>query len=269
MAGARDPMRAIRRAVAAAAIMVGWGFIVWQNHLHVTAPVVFVGLGYLALVVTIYNLWRTGAAVVGPDEPVAEDADSTIARVGGAAAVALEREKRTLIKAIKEAEFDREMGKLSQRDADDMIGTFRARAIEVIKELEHLTQGAAASAREQILREVRARVELAAKAEPRAAHADGKPDAAADDGAGKPAGRPGKGKKAKPEPRTSTTEGLPVATAAAEASAAAVGAEGAAGTDDAEGAEGADDAEGAEAASARAAAAHDAAIAEGDRKSVV
>jgi len=152
-------MRWVRRGCALAVLVIGWVFITWQNHFHITAPVVFVCLAYLAVVATVYNLWRTGAAVVASEDG---EGDSTWAKPAGALGE-LEREKRTLIKAIKEAEFDHQMGKLSQRDADEMIRTYRARAIEVIKDIERLELGAAGSAREQILREVRARVELEAR----------------------------------------------------------------------------------------------------------
>jgi hypothetical protein len=142
-------------------LVIGWVFIAWQNHFHITAPLVFVCLGYLAVVATVYNLWRTGAAAVASSE---DDGDSTWAKPAGALGE-LEREKRTLLKAIKEAEFDHQMGKLSQRDVDDMIRTYRARAIEVIKEIDRLGHGAAGSTREQIMREVRARLELEAKSQ--------------------------------------------------------------------------------------------------------
>jgi hypothetical protein len=160
MAGARVSIESVRRAIAGGVLVLGWLFVGWNNHFHVTAPVVFLALGHLAVVATIYNLWRTGVAValVADDDGV----DSTLAKAGGAVAE-LEREKRTLIKAIKEAEFDLLMGKLSQRDADDMIGTYRARAIEVIKEIDRATLGAAGTVREQIEREVRARLALDAR----------------------------------------------------------------------------------------------------------
>jgi hypothetical protein len=118
--------------------------------------VVFVCFGYLAVVVTVYNLWRTGAAAVAGSD---DSDDSTWAKPAGVRGE-LEREKRTLLKAIKEAEFDHQMGKLSKRDVDDMVRTYRARAIEVIKEIDQLGMGAAGSPREKILREVRARLEL-------------------------------------------------------------------------------------------------------------
>ena len=164
------------RGIALGALLLGWIFIAWQNHFHITAPAVFVCLAYLAVVTTVYNLWRTGAAAVAGDE----EADSTWAKQTGALGE-LEREKRTLLKAIKEAEFDHQMGKLSKHDADEMIRVYRARAIEVIKESDQVGTGAAGTPREQIMREVRARLELDAKAgrkaaEPaKAATADGAP----------------------------------------------------------------------------------------------
>ena len=172
-------MRWAWRGGALAALLIGWVFIAWQNRFHISAPVVFVCLGFLAVVATVFNLWRTGAAAVASPET---EADSTWAKPAGAVGE-LEREKRTLLKAIKEAEFDHEMGKLSQHDADDMIRTYRARAIEVIKELDRLGQGAGAALgtpREQIMREVRARLELEARSQrkPAAVAAPGgKPEA--------------------------------------------------------------------------------------------
>jgi hypothetical protein len=168
MPDARDRgamMRWVWRGTALVALLIGWVFIAWQNHFHITAPLVFVCLGYLAVVATVYNLWRTGAAAVASAE---DEGDSTWAKPAGVRGE-LEREKRTLLKAIKEAEFDHQMGKLSQRDADEMIRTYRARAIEVLKDLERLDLGSAGSAREQILRHVRARIEIEARSHKKAA----------------------------------------------------------------------------------------------------
>lgn len=201
MTDSPDTMRWVRRGAALAILVFGWVFIAWQNHFHITAPVVFVCLGYLAVIVTIYNLWRTGAAAADSSE---DDDDSTWARPAGALGE-LQREKRTLLKAIKEAEFDHQMGKLSKRDADEMIHGYRARAIEVIKQIDQLGLGAAGTVREQILREVRARVQLEGKAarkaapEPRGdakAGAGGKRAPKAGKDAGKAASDPGKAERA-------------------------------------------------------------------------
>lgn len=155
----QDTIRWVRRGVAIAALCIGWLFIAWQNRFYISAPVVFVCLAYLALVAAVYNLWRTGVSAVDAAE---DGADSTWAKPAGELGE-LEREKRTLLKAIKEAEFDHQMGKLSDHDADEMIRGYRARAIEVIKEIDRLGLGAAGSVREQILREVRARIQLDAR----------------------------------------------------------------------------------------------------------
>ena len=48
----------------------------------------------------------------------------------------LEREKLLTLRSIKELEFDRAMGKLSQQDFDQMAGRLRARAIGIMKQLD-------------------------------------------------------------------------------------------------------------------------------------
>jgi hypothetical protein len=48
----------------------------------------------------------------------------------------LEREKALTLRSIKELEFDRAMGKLSQHDFDRMAGRLRARAIGIMKQLD-------------------------------------------------------------------------------------------------------------------------------------
>jgi hypothetical protein len=155
---ARDPAGApswASLAGAGALLIIGWGFILMANGFHLTAPVVFVCLGYLAGVAAVYSLFRTGAAATG-----AEDGDEAgWGRPVGARAE-LEREKKALLKAIKEAEFDLQMGKLSKADAEAMIGAYRAQALAVIREIDR-KDGDAASVREQIDREVRARLAVA------------------------------------------------------------------------------------------------------------
>jgi hypothetical protein len=50
--------------------------------------------------------------------------------------MALEREKALTLRSIKELEFDRAMGKVSEKDFEEMAGRLRTRAIALIKELE-------------------------------------------------------------------------------------------------------------------------------------
>lgn len=154
----RDPMQWVWRGITGATLVIGWIFILWQNKFHLDVPVVIVALGYLAVVLAIANLWRVGAAAVAPEE----GGDEAWSRPVGARSD-LEREKKTLLKAIKEAEFDQAMGKLSKADAEHLIRMYRARAIEVIKELDRMDAGQAGTTREQIERELAARLAVAEK----------------------------------------------------------------------------------------------------------
>ncbi len=145
----------LSRGVFAVVLLVGWLFILWQNKFHIDAPVVVICLGYLAVILTVTNLWRVGAAAVAPEHAGEEAWSRPLGERGE-----LEKEKRTLLKAIKEAEFDQAMGKLSKSDAEDLIRMYRTRAIELIKELDRLDAGLAGTPRERIEREVAARVAI-------------------------------------------------------------------------------------------------------------
>jgi hypothetical protein len=67
----------------------------------------------------------TAPIVVRTGEPVSERTRA-----------ALEREKLLVLRTIKELEFDRSMGKLSQKDFDEMGGRLRARALSLMKQLD-------------------------------------------------------------------------------------------------------------------------------------
>ena len=69
--------------------------------------------------------------------------------VGQRTRASLEREKMLALRAIKELEFDRAMGKLSEADWNEMSGRLRARAARLIRQLD-----AGANYREQIERDL-------------------------------------------------------------------------------------------------------------------
>ena len=153
--------RHLPRLVAALAVLIGWIFVGWHERFRMTPPTVFLCLGWLAVVESVLFLWRTG--FVTAEE--LDDADVRWWRPRGEREE-LEREKRSLLKAIKEIEFDREMGKTTEQDAGQIVRMYRARAIDVIKAIDEL-DGANAdggSVREEIERELRARLEVAGKA---------------------------------------------------------------------------------------------------------
>jgi hypothetical protein len=53
----------------------------------------------------------------------------------------LEREKALALRAIKELEFDRAMGKVSAKDFDEMAGRLRTRAMGLMKQLDQRDPG--------------------------------------------------------------------------------------------------------------------------------
>ena len=73
--------------------------------------------------------------------------------VGQRTRVALEREKMLALKSIKELEFDRAMGKLSDADWAEMSGRLRARAARIMKQLD-----AGVGYRDQIERDLQKRL---------------------------------------------------------------------------------------------------------------
>jgi len=188
-------------AGASVLLVIGWVFILRTNGFHLTAPVVIVCLGYLAGVAAVYTLFRTGSAAATGGEDA--DDEASWGRPMGARGE-LEREKKALLKAIKEAEFDLQMDKLSKADAEAMIGSYRAQAIAVIRELDRKDSDDA-SVREQIEREVRARLEVAKSKKP----------ADADKRSGK------KGKKAQAEKAEKASDAAEKAEAKAEVAAEA------------------------------------------------
>jgi hypothetical protein len=148
--------RALALLIASGALLAGWGFVMWHHRFRVTAPVVMLMLGWLAVLSAVYFLWRTADNADLDDE---EDWWKPAGRIEE-----LQREKRSLLKVIKEAELDRDTGKLSKADADDIILRYRARAIDVIKAIDVAEGGGDAGVRARIEREVRARLEVDKKA---------------------------------------------------------------------------------------------------------
>jgi hypothetical protein len=91
---------------------------------------------------------------------VTADEDRTV-MVGERTRVALEREKLLTLRSIKELEFDRAMGRLSDEDWNEMSGRLRARAARLIKQLD-----AGVGYREQIEKDLAKRMESDARREP-------------------------------------------------------------------------------------------------------
>jgi hypothetical protein len=76
------------------------------------------------------TLYRTLAPLVS------EHAATSFEPLSESMRAVLEREKLLALRAIKELEFDRSMGKVSPRDFDEMAGRLRARAMALMKQLD-------------------------------------------------------------------------------------------------------------------------------------
>jgi ribosomal protein L40E len=77
-----------------------------------------------------------GLSVLRTVKPLVSSEDDRTAMIGGRTRAALEREKALSLRAIKELEFDRAMGKLSDEDWREMSGRLRARAAGLIRQLD-------------------------------------------------------------------------------------------------------------------------------------
>jgi hypothetical protein len=111
------------------------------------ANVVFVCLTVIAAGVAAYAVYRTLWPLVEPD------AVDTPEMLGGRTRAALEREKTLVLRAIKELEFDRAMGKVSEPDFQEMTARLRGRAVRLIRQLD----SGSAAYREVIEKELAAR----------------------------------------------------------------------------------------------------------------
>jgi hypothetical protein len=120
----------VRRAPWYGAAVVPSGIILallYANGLSLAA--FFLCAGWVSLVAAASQLWKAAVAI---DDPTA-DMD---AAVDGDRRVELEREKKLLLKAIKEVEFDHAMGKIDDADAQFVTAGYRARALEILQLLD-------------------------------------------------------------------------------------------------------------------------------------
>ena len=77
-----------------------------------------------------------GIAALRMLRPLVSAGDDRTAAIGQRARAALEREKLLTLRSIKELEFDRAMGKLSDADWNEMSGRLRARVASLMRRLD-------------------------------------------------------------------------------------------------------------------------------------
>ena len=134
-----------------------WQFFVLAA-LGCATAVTFVARGQGVTAVILLSALMGAAGLVGMAalralRPLVSSEDDRTAMVGQRTRVALDREKNLTLRAIKELEFDKAMGKLSESDWVEMSTRLRARAAGLMRQLD-----AGAGYREQIERDLTKRL---------------------------------------------------------------------------------------------------------------
>ena len=108
----------------------------------------------VALILIVFAAAATGIGVLRTLAPFTTRYRPAVPPVaGGRTRAALEREKMLALRSIKELEFDRAMGKVSEKDFIEMSGRLRGRAARILRQLD-----AGNAYRDQIEREIARRV---------------------------------------------------------------------------------------------------------------
>jgi hypothetical protein len=142
-----------------------WQFFVLAA-LGCATAVTFVARGQGPTAVVLLGVLMATAGLVGYAalrtlRPLVTTEEDRTVMVGQRTRVALEREKLLTLRSIKELEFDRAMGRLSDEDWKEMSGRLRARAARLMKQLD-----AGAGYREQIEKDLAKRIEGDARLTP-------------------------------------------------------------------------------------------------------
>ena len=111
--------------------LIGATAAVWREP-RFTRPehLVLLSMGIVAAAIAAAAMHRTLLPLVSPEQILGDSRRSARQRQ------ALEREKRLVLRSIKELEFDRAMGKVEEPDFDDMVGRLRQRAVGLMQRIE-------------------------------------------------------------------------------------------------------------------------------------
>ena len=117
-----------------------WQFFVLAA-LGCATAVTFIARGQGVTAVVLLGVLMATSALVGLAAlrtlgPLVSTEEDRTAMIGQRTRVALEREKMLALKSIKELEFDRAMGKLSESDWREMSARLRARAARIMRQLD-------------------------------------------------------------------------------------------------------------------------------------
>ena len=109
--------------------LIGATVVVFVSTGQTPAGIILLSLTIFTAAVVGVAAWRTLAPLIGSDEPIG------VQVLGGRTRAALEREKTLVLRSIKELEFDRAMGKVSEKDFAEMSARLRTRATRLMRQL--------------------------------------------------------------------------------------------------------------------------------------
>jgi len=135
--------------------LVGATVVVFMSRGQTPAAVLLLSLTIFTAAAVGVAAWRTLAPLTSREDPAAPVV------LGGRTRAALEREKTLVLRSIKELEFDRAMGKVSDKDFADMSARLRVRAARILRQLD-----AGTGYRTMIEQEIERRVGAAPEAAP-------------------------------------------------------------------------------------------------------
>ena len=110
--------------------LAGATLVVFMSRGQSPAAIILLSLTIFTAAAVGIAAWRTFSPISAEDEPTGS------AILGGRTRAALEREKALALRSIKELEFDRAMGKVSDKDFSEMSARLRARATGLIRQLD-------------------------------------------------------------------------------------------------------------------------------------
>jgi hypothetical protein len=110
--------------------LAGATLVVFMSRGQSPAAIILLSLTIFTAAVVGIAAWRTFSPISAADEPTGSPI------VGGRTRAALEREKALALRSIKELEFDRAMGKVSDKDFAEMSARLRGRAAGLISQLD-------------------------------------------------------------------------------------------------------------------------------------
>jgi hypothetical protein len=134
--------------------LIGATVVVFLSRGQSPVAIILLSCAVFAAAYIGVSALRTVLPLLGPPP---EDAPEVL---GDRARAALEREKALVLRSIKELEFDRGMGKVSEKDFAEMSARLRSRAARLMRQLD-----AGSIYRDQIEKEVERR--LATTANPK------------------------------------------------------------------------------------------------------